>query len=140
MIKSSQLMTLRIPSWACSHFETHGDGQICDDCLKNFQRQGNRTRGWDLPPRVAFGRGWFSVGTVHWFGATDETVFPSRAGDRVLAQAVCGGICDVTLTYAPRAGDECGKCVRTLRKLGFAVVSEREREEVSAETKGRRLH
>jgi hypothetical protein len=89
---------------------------------------------------VVFGRGWFSHGAVHWFGASDETVFPARDGNRVLAQAVCGGICDVTLAYAPRAGNECRKCVSVLRKLGFAVVSEREREEVSAETKDRRLH
>jgi len=132
-------MALRIPSWACKDFETHGHGQICDDCLKKFQGHGNRTRGWDLPPRVAFGRGWFSHGAVHWFGATDETVFPSRAGDRVLAQAVCGGICDVTLTYAPRADRECRKCVSALQRLGFVIVSRKD-EGVPAETKDRRLH
>jgi hypothetical protein len=112
-------MTLRIPAWACRQFKSHGYDQICAACLKRFQQQGNQTRGWDLPPRVEFDRGWFSVGATHWFGATDETSFPSRDGSRLLAQAVCGGICETTIAYAPLAGRECKKCLATLKKLGF---------------------
>jgi hypothetical protein len=75
-------------------------------------------KGWDmLPPRIDFGRGWFSVGAVHWFPATNDSVFPSRDGKRLLAQAICGGICEVTACYAPRAERPCKKCLLALDKL-----------------------
>jgi hypothetical protein len=66
---------------------------------------------------VTFGRGWFSVSATHWFEASDATLFPSRDGQRLLAQAACGGICEVTIAWAPRLGDECRKCLRTLCKV-----------------------
>ena len=43
-------------------------------------------------------------------------MFVSRDGNRTLAQAVCGSICDATTTRAPIAGWECGKCVGALGK------------------------
>ena len=86
----------RTPRWACREFTTHGAQTICAVCSKNFERQGNQTQGWDLPPRAKFGRGWFSVGATHFFDPADDNVFDSRDGKRLLAQAVCGGLCDVT--------------------------------------------
>ncbi len=71
-----------------------------------------------MPPHAEFGRGWFSVGAVHYFEGTDATVFPSRDGKRVLAAALCGGICDVTIAWAPQAERECDKCIRALKKAG----------------------
>jgi hypothetical protein len=106
------------PGWACEKFNEHGEQTVCDDCLKKFRAQGSKTQHWDMPPRTKFGQGWFSVGAVHWFDATDDAVFPARDGSRVLARAVCGGICDVTLNWAPRAGRECEKCLRALKKAG----------------------
>jgi hypothetical protein len=112
----------RRPSWACDRYEQHGH-VVCESCLQNYKAAGTRTGPYDpLPPRVAFGRGWRSGGTTHWFDATDATVFPARDGRRVLAQAACGGILDVTLTYAPRVGDECSKCLRALAKAGRTDV------------------
>jgi hypothetical protein len=66
---------------------------------------------------VTFGQGWFSVGATHWFEASDATLFPSRDGQRLLAQAACGGICEVTIAWAPCPGSECQKCLRALRKV-----------------------
>jgi hypothetical protein len=107
----------RRPSWACHDYEEHGN-VVCPECLRIYEAHGRRLQGWDLlPPRTTFGRGWFSVGAVHWFPATDDAVFPSRDGKRLLAQAICGGICDVTFCYAPRAERPCRKCVQTLDKL-----------------------
>jgi hypothetical protein len=60
------------PRWACEKFNAHGEQTVCDDCLKNFKAQGSKTQGWDMPPRTKFGQGWFSVGAVHWFDATDD--------------------------------------------------------------------
>jgi len=114
---------MRIPKWACSKFAAHGADHICAACLQNFERQDSKTQGFDMPPRVKFGRGWFSVGATHWFGATDETLFDSRDGKRLLAQAVCGGICMVSMAWAPQAGRECRKCIAALRKLGVFAES-----------------
>ena len=97
------------PKWACEMFWNHGEATACDDCLQKFKSQGSKTVYSDMPPRVTFGRGWFSVGAMHWFDAPDDAVFPARDGSRVLARAVCGGICDVTISWAPRAERECGK-------------------------------
>jgi hypothetical protein len=108
----------RRPSWACDRFEEHGH-IVCADCLRHYDAGGKRTGPYDhLPPRATFGRGWFAAGATHWFDATDATVFPSRDGRRQLAQAACGGIIEVTTNYAPRAGDECARCVRALTKAG----------------------
>lgn len=106
------------PAWACSKFDRHGHDAVCSACLKNFRHQGSCTQGWDTPPRVTFGRGWFGAGAVHWFDATDATLFPSKDGERLLAQAACGGICEMTVAWAPRAEGECVKCLRALRKSG----------------------
>lgn len=108
------------PSWACGDFAQHGYDQVCSKCLENFSAQGNRTATWDRQsPRATFGRGWFAVGATHWFDGGDATVFPSRDGKRTLAQAFCGGICDVTISWAPLAGRECRKCLDTLRKANL---------------------
>jgi hypothetical protein len=108
----------RPPTWACTAFQVHTESTICDVCLANFRAQGSKTRHFDMPPRVRFEAGWLGVGASHWFDATDDVVFPSKDGRRVLAQAACGGICELTLTWAPQAGRECRKCVRALRKAG----------------------
>ena len=47
-----------------------------------------------------------------------------RDGKRLLAQAVCGGLCDVTFAYAAHAGRECRKCLAALRKLGVLIESD----------------
>jgi hypothetical protein len=107
---------VRIPKWACSKFAEHGVAHVCADCLTIFKEQGSTTTGFDMPPRVHFGRGWHGIGAAHWFAADDSTVFPSRDGKRLLAAAICGGICEVTLAWAPRAGRECGKCLRAITK------------------------
>jgi len=106
------------PAWACKKFDGHGEAAACSTCIARFKRQGSRIRGWDLPPRAEFGRGWFGVGAVHWFDATDDVLFPSKDGRRLLAQAVCGATCEMTHAYAPCAGRECTKCVRALTKAG----------------------
>lgn len=95
---------------------------VCADCLTIFKEQGSKTTGFDMAPRVHFGRGWHGIGASHWFPADDSTVFPSKDGKRLLAAAICGGICEVTLAWAPQAGRECGKCVAAIQKL--AVVHE----------------
>jgi hypothetical protein len=89
-----------------------------------------------LPRRTRFARGWFSVGATHYFVATDATVFPARDGKRTLAQAVCGGICDVTVAYAPSTGRECGKCLHALRmaKRRPAISARRLREMIEEAT------
>jgi hypothetical protein len=108
----------RIPEWACETFSQHGEYVVCAACLAMFREQGSKTQYSDLPPLVTFGRGWFSIGAVHYFTASDDTVFPARDGSSVLAKAVCGGICDVTLPRAPRAdGFECAKCLQVLRRV-----------------------
>jgi hypothetical protein len=111
-------MYRRVPEWACRKFPDHGKDVVCESCQKNFRAQGSKTQYSDLPPRAKFGRGWFSVGATHWFEATDATVFPARDGHRVLAQAFCGGVCEVTIAYAPQAEMECARCVRALKKAG----------------------
>ena len=109
-------MRRRPPSWACPDYEQHGD-VVCPECLRIFEAHGQQLEAWDhLPPRTDFGEGWFSMGAVHWFPATDDTVFPSRDGKRVLAQAICGSICEVTFTWAPKARRACRKCLRVLEK------------------------
>lgn len=123
-LRGSQPDRRPAPEWACEKFNEHREEAACDDCLKNFKAQGSKTQHWDMPPRTKFCRGWFSVGAVHWFDATDDAVFPARDGSRVLARAVCGGICDVTLTWAPRAERECDKCLRALTKAGRLVPRE----------------
>jgi hypothetical protein len=106
----------RRPSWACQEFERHGN-VVCPECLRLYEAQGRHLERWDmLPPRATFGRGWFAVGATHWFEATDATVFPSRTGERLLAQAACGGICEVTMAWAPRNREPCRKCARVLEK------------------------
>jgi hypothetical protein len=81
-------MTLRLPSWAFNDFESRGQDRVCANCLMTIQRQDSQTRGWDLPPRIQFGRGWFTVCATHWLGATDAKVFPPRHQRRLLAQTV----------------------------------------------------
>jgi len=94
-------MYRRIPAWACDKYGEHGDHAVCERCQENFRANGSKTEYRDMPPHAEFGRGWFSVGAVHYFEATDATVFPSRDGKRVLAAAFCGGICE---RIVPRAG------------------------------------
>lgn len=108
----------RAPAWACANFDRHGADQPCRVCLNNFQRQKGRVGSRDMPPRVIFGRGWVGFGAAHWFDATDNALFPSKDGRRLLAQAVCGSICEVTLAWAPTPGSECSKCIRALTKAG----------------------
>ena len=106
----------RRPSWACPELERHGN-VVCPECLRLYEAGGRHLEPWDmLPPRAAFGRGWFAVGATHWFEATDATVFPSRDVKRLLAQAACGGICEVTMAWAPRDREPCRKCARALAK------------------------
>ena len=112
----------RIPRWACSKFTEHGQDFVCVDCLTIFKEQGSTTTGFDMAPRVHFGRGWHGIGASHWFSATDDAVFPSKDGRRLLAAAICGAICEVTMAWAPRAESECTKCLAAIRKL--AVVHE----------------
>lgn len=114
-------MLRRVPSWACPKFRKHGPDHVCGACLGAFLEQGPNADDSCLPPLVTFARGWLSVGATHWFGATDETTFPSCDGTRLLAQTVCGAICEVTLAFAPRVGRECKKCVAALHKLGFDI-------------------
>lgn len=102
----------RNPVWACPSYNEHGQWAVCVACLERFRKRGGVSE--DLPPPVEFGRGWFSVGAVHWFAATDSTVYVARDGRRVLAQAACGGICDVTTARAPRPKRECRRCLRAL--------------------------
>lgn len=106
-----------MPRWACPKYEKHGADRICAACLRNFREQGNRIHGRDMAPRARFGRGWFGVGAAHFFEATDATIFPSKDGKRVLAAAICGAICEVTMAWAPTAESECRKCLAALQKL-----------------------
>lgn len=108
-----QAIMRREPLWACENYHAHGEWAVCGACLERFREQGSSV-ATDLPPPVAFGRGWFSVGAVHWFAATDSTIYVARDGRRVLAQAACGGICDVTTARAPHPNRECCKCLRAL--------------------------
>lgn len=108
----------RKPAWACKSYDAHTADAFCDACLASFRDQKSETRYSDLPPRVPFARGWLGVGATHWFDATDDVVLPSKDGRRVMAQAVCGAVCEMTLTWAPRAGRECRKCLSALRKAG----------------------
>jgi hypothetical protein len=103
----------REPQWACPDYQLHGERAVCGMCLERFRDQGDSI-STDLPPPVEFGRGWFSVGAVHWFEATDATVYVARDGRRVLAQAACGAISDVTTTRAPLGEHECRECLRAL--------------------------
>jgi hypothetical protein len=75
-----------------------------------------------MAPRVHFGRGWHGIGASHWFEADDATVFPSRDGKRLLAAAVCGGICEALLAFPPRLRCPRQGHLHALRKL--AVVHE----------------
>jgi len=111
-------MYRRVPAWACEKYNEHGDQATCDECQENFRADGSKTQYRDMPPRATFGRGWFSVGATHWFEATDATLFPSRDGRRLLAQAFCGRICEVTMARAPQAERECERCLSALRKAG----------------------
>lgn len=108
------------PSWACARFVEHGEGELdCPDCLTNFVARGSKLETWDhFPPRVQFQRGWLTLGATHWFEAADGSVFVARDGRRVLAQAICGQICDVTMTWAPMM--DWRKCTKCLRALGLA--------------------
>ena len=110
-------MARRTPAWACTRYDQHGEDHVCADCLVIYERQGSVTTGFDMPPRVRFGEGWFHVGATHWFPATPDKVFPSRDGSRLLAAAVCGLICEMTITWAPKVGRECRKCQRALAKM-----------------------
>lgn len=56
---------VRIPRSACMKFETHGADYICADCLTIFKEQGSTTTGFDMAPRVHFGRGWHGIGASH---------------------------------------------------------------------------
>lgn len=105
----------REPRWACPNYEAHGERAACDMCLERFREQGDSSSA-DLPPPGEFGRGWFSVGAAHWFEATDATVYVARDGQRVLAQAACGEICDVTTARARQGEHECRACLRALDK------------------------
>lgn len=111
-------MTRRIPAWACARYDEHGEESICANCLSMYENQGSTTTRSDLPPRVSFGAGWFHVGATHWFANSDDKVFPSRDGTRLLAAAVCGAICDVTVAWAPQIGRECRKCQMAMAKMG----------------------
>ena len=107
----------RRPSFACEQYDEHGESAPCADCLERYHSRGSRLQPHDrLPPRMSFGRGWFSGGATHWFAATDATVFPSRDGNRLLAQAACGAILDMTLCRAPKTDMECTKCLRAIEK------------------------
>lgn len=99
--------------WARPNYEAHGERPVCGMCPVRFRDQGD-TIATDLPPPVEFGRGWFSAGVVHWFEATDATVYVARDGRRVLAQAACGEICDVTTARAAQGEHECRNCLRAL--------------------------
>jgi hypothetical protein len=67
-------MYRRVPAWACEKYNEHGDHTTCDECQEKFRADGSKTLYRDMPPRAKFGRGWFSVGTTHWFEATDATL------------------------------------------------------------------
>jgi hypothetical protein len=110
-------MARRTPAWACTRYDEHGEDHVRANCLGNYASQGSVTNGLDLPPRALFRVGWFHVGATHWFPATPDKVFPSRDGTRLLAAAVCGSICEVTLAWAPQVGRECRKCQRALAKM-----------------------
>jgi len=116
VLRLEALSMSRRPSWACPEYERHGD-VACRECLRLYGARGPVPQARDsLPPRMTFGQGWFSLGATHWFEASDDTLFPSRDGRRLLAQAACGGICEVTSAWAPRPGSECRKCLRALRR------------------------
>ena len=68
--------TVRIPRWACSEYEQHGRDHVCADYLTSFTEQGSTTEGWDMAPRVHFGRGWLGIGA-----AALTMVGPFAAGD-----------------------------------------------------------
>ena len=115
----------RRPFWACPEYERHGD-VVCAECLCLYGARSHLPQARDtLPPRVTFGQGWFSVDATHWFEASNATLFPSRDGRRLLAQAACGGICEVTIAWAPRPGNECRKCLRALRRATSETPGER---------------
>ena len=122
----------RRPAWACPEYADHGEFAICPECLRLYEASGRERRGYDLPPRVTFAAGWFSMGATHYFTATDATVFPSRDGHRTLAQAVCGGICEVTIAHASRAGDECRKCLSALGHRDARLKGAAERKKAPA--------
>lgn len=107
----------RPPPWACDSYATHGGSAVCPKCLRNYEASGEaeRREEW-FPPRVEFRRGWLSIGATHLFAATPATVFPAKDGVRVLAQTACGGIVDVTRTYAPRRSDLCSKCLGVIKR------------------------
>lgn len=113
MMRKRRTAMQQEPRWACPNYQAHGERAACDMCLKRFREQGDSISA-DLPPPVEFGRGWYSVGAVHWFEATDATVYVARDGHRILAQAACGEICDVTTTRAPQGEHECRNCQRAL--------------------------
>lgn len=69
---------VRIPRWASSKYEKHGQDFVCAGCLTILKEQGSTTTGFDMAPRVHFGRGWHGIGASHWFPADDTTVFPSN--------------------------------------------------------------
>lgn len=112
-----------IPSWACARVVEHGDGELdCPDCVANFVAQGSQLETWDrFSPRMHFQRGWLTLSATHWFEASDSSVFVSRDGQRVLAQTICGQICDVTIVRAP-VMDWRG-CTKCLRALGMVEVA-----------------
>jgi len=83
---------MRIPRRACSNDEEQGRDHVCADWLTISEEQGSTTAGFDMAPRVHFGRGWHGVGASHWFTADDARVFPSRDGKRLLAATVRGWI------------------------------------------------
>ena len=56
------------------------------------------------------------------FDATDATVFASREQARLMAQTVCGAVCEVMLADAPRVGRECSKCVAVPRNHGWNIA------------------
>lgn len=88
--------------------------RFCVHCLIYLEAAGGR----ELVPRSV--RNPLYDDAADWFAAYDATVFPSRVGKRLLAVAVCGSICEVTLASAPQAGRECEKCLDALRKLAVA--------------------
>jgi len=120
MPSSPARLRIRRPRWACPSYEQHGEDAVCGDCLGRFQATEHLPEPRPtLPPTVAFGRGWISIGITHWFEADDASVFPSRDGRTLLAQSLCGLICHVTIARAPRSGegDRCKKCLLARNKV-----------------------
>lgn len=124
----------RRPSWACDAFKTHGEFAVCPQCIRNFEAQGAALATWDHgSPRVEFSRGWLTTSSTHLFAGTAATVFRALDRSRLLAQAACGGIIDVTLVRAPVPSRQCGKCLSVIRRVELPVDPRRPHAVVAAD-------